>query len=186
MKQFDLISPTYLDEQRRLHADPRGYGQKGKKWAPLVRKIWKQFGLSGYAEASILDYGCGQNSLAEAMEGEMQFDSYDPAVKQYSTMPSPATLVVCADVLEHVEPEKLCAVLDHLAALTERALFVAISTVETEKRLSDGRQAHISLHDSDWWRQRLERRFRVERVFDKAHHKPEKQFVALLIPKGRP
>lgn len=170
----NLISPAYLEEQRRLHADPRGYGTKGRKWADQVADVARQFG----ACASILDYGAGQGSLgAELRARGFVVADYDPAVESMAAPPAPADLVVCTDVLEHVEPDKVDAVVDHLGELARVAAFVVISLVPTAKTLSDGRQAHISLHPSGWWAARLSRRFRVVEVLKV---KPEKQWVVVL------
>lgn len=174
----DLISPDYRAEQERLHAQPQGYGGKGRKWADLVADQAEVFGAS-----SILDYGAGQGSLCDAlvrMSVPCRLAQYDPAVPEWSALPQPADLVVCTDVLEHVEPEKVDAVLDHLQALTAKALFVVISTVPTAKTLSDGRQAHISLHSRQWWASRMAQRFAQVRDWP---IKPEKQWVALFQPR---
>jgi hypothetical protein len=86
-------------------------------------------------------------------------------------------------VLEHVEPDKIEAVLDHLASLVRKSLFVVISLVETAKTLSDGRQAHILLREPEWWRSQFARRGFV--VIDELNVKPEKQWAAVLKPEGR-
>jgi 2-polyprenyl-3-methyl-5-hydroxy-6-metoxy-1,4-benzoquinol methylase len=175
-----LISDAYVQEQRRLHADPRGYGTKGRKWALFIDQVADHFGLP-----EILDYGAGQGSLAQELRrlGWEFVAEYDPAIEGKDKAPAPADLVVCTDVLEHVEPDKVDAVVDHLASLARRALFVVISLVPTAKTLSDGRQAHISLHPVDWWVERLERHFRVVEVMAV---KPEKQWVATLLKKETP
>lgn len=141
------ITEPYREEQKRLHAQPRGYGGKGDKWASRVATIAK-----GCGAASILDYGCGQGSLKRALD-PMGFHvrEYDPAIPGKDLEPAFADMVVCTDVLEHVEEECVWDVLRHLATLTGKVLFVVISTVETEKTLSDGRQAHITLHQREWW-----------------------------------
>lgn len=181
-KRAALISDAYLEEQRRLHADPRGYGTKGRKWAPHVGMV-----AAHYALQSVLDYGCGQGSLAANLRGAhgWYFDDvreYDPAVYGKASPPEPAELVVCTDVLEHVEEEKLDAVLAHLAALTHRALFLVVSLIPTAKTLSDGRQAHITLHPAAWWVGRLEAHgFEVAEVLSVS---PEKQWVATLLKKA--
>lgn len=175
-KRADLISDAYLEEQRRLHADPRGYGTKGRKWALYVGQVAAHHKLR-----SILDYGAGQGSLAlELSRRGFDIREYDPAVYGKATPPEPADLVVCTDVLEHIEPDKVEAVLEHLAALTIGALFVVISLVPTAKTLSNGDQAHISLHPPEWWAERLGRHFEVTEVLSVS---PEKQWVATLLKK---
>lgn len=142
----DLISPEYLAEQKKLHE--RDYGGGGAKWADTVHQLAIQGG-----HRSILDYGAGQGTLGLALRvmGHQVAD-YDPARKEFAAMPYPADLVTCTDALEHIEPEKIDAVLGHLRQLTGRLLFVVISLVPASKKtLSDGRNAHILLRSEDWW-----------------------------------
>ncbi len=172
----ELISADYLGEQVRLHADPRGYGTKGRKWADLAEAAF-----TVHHCMDVLDYGCGQGSLGRELAARgIRVANYDPAVPEWATPPSSADLVVCSDVLEHVEPDKVEAVLDHLQALARVALLVVVSTVPTAKTLSDGRQAHISLHPREWWASRLAARFTM---VEEHAIKPEKQWVAVFLKK---
>ena len=66
-------------------------------------------------------------------------------------MPKPCEMVVCTDVLEHVEPDKLDAVMDHIFRLTGKLAYFVISTRFANAVLPDGRNAHLSIHDADWW-----------------------------------
>jgi 2-polyprenyl-3-methyl-5-hydroxy-6-metoxy-1,4-benzoquinol methylase len=173
------ITPAYLEEQKRLHADPRGYGGKGSKWAGQVAAI-----AFGCGAASILDYGCGQGSLmralmAERIDRRWRLAEYDPAIPGKDGEPMFADLVVCTDVLEHVEEQCLPHVLEDLAHLTRRQLFVVISTVETSKTLSDGRQAHITLHPRAWWIERFES-VGMRVVESVIVNKPGKEFGLIL------
>lgn len=174
-----LISDAYREEQRQLHAAPRGYGGRGDKWAPTVLQLATQYRI-----ATILDYGCGQGSLARAVRpAGWPVAEYDPARPGLDALPAPADLVVCTDVLEHIEPDKIGAVLWHLTSLATRALFVVISLVETNKRLSDGRQAHILLRPPHWWRAGFEGRgFELAREVPGRHKKKRhKEWAAVLV-----
>jgi 2-polyprenyl-3-methyl-5-hydroxy-6-metoxy-1,4-benzoquinol methylase len=174
---LDLISPAYLQEQIRLHAQPRGYGQRGSKWAKTVLRIADEFQCR-----TVLDYGCGQGSLAVALTGTLAVSEYDPAIRGKESLPEPADLVVCTDVLEHVESPKIYAVVGHLARLTKKKLFLVVSLVETAKTLSDGRQAHILIRNVDWWKYLLRaHHFNVIRELQVGpKEKWHKQWVAIL------
>lgn len=155
MTEIDrLISPEYVAEQRRLHAAPKGYGGRGDKWAAAVIGLARRFQVS-----SILDYGCGQGTLATAVHAASDFAvvGYDPARPGFDLLPAPADLVVCTDVLEHIEPDRLDAVLNHLRALTRIALFAVVATRPAQKFLSDGRNAHLLLYDAAWWTRAITR-----------------------------
>lgn len=153
IRPSDLITPAYCAQQKALHANPRGYGTRGDRWAPTVRHIAREYGAS-----SILDYGCGQGSLGRALRayGEFTVREYDPAIKGKDQPPLFADLVACTDVLEHIEPDRLDAVLGHLRSLMRKVGWFVISTRPANKILNDGRNAHLIVEPADWWRARVE------------------------------
>lgn len=177
MNRTDLISDGYLEEQRLLHAAPRGYGGRGSKWAAVVSELAQK-----HEARSVLDYGCGQGSLAQALRQALVVREYDPAIPGKDEPPQEAyDLVVCTDVLEHIESDKIHSVLQHLSSVTGRLLFAVISLVPTSKTLSNGQQAHILLRSEAWWRYQLEEH---DFVFGKAVRgrdpkKDHKQFAAV-------
>jgi 2-polyprenyl-3-methyl-5-hydroxy-6-metoxy-1,4-benzoquinol methylase len=153
--------PLISEQYRRLNAElhERGdYGVSGHKWAMPVN------GLALQCEAAtVLDYGCGRGTLKQKLDrlvfsgfgGERPCPyrvlEYDPAIPGKDAAPEPADLVVCGDVLEHIEPACLGDVLDHLAALTKKAAFLVIATRPAKKVLSDGRNAHLIVEGPEWW-----------------------------------
>lgn len=179
MRPIDLISPRYTELQRELHADPRGYGGRGRKWADVVEDLVKTFDAG-----SVLDYGCGQGSLGVVLrERGINCREYDPAIPGKHGTPSFADLVVATDVLEHVEPDRLPAVLTHLRALARKAVFVVVSLVETAKVLSDGRNAHLIVQPAEWWMQQVSHAgFGIEPPPAIARQKPDKEWLAVLLP----
>lgn len=181
MNKSDLISPAYVEEQRRLHAAPEGYGGKGGKWAgPFIQLVMSISGQNN-PRVSALDYGCGQGSMRREIERlapDIFVTEYDPAIPGKDGKPSPADWVICTDVFEHFEPEKLEANLAFLHTLAPR-LYVVISLVETAKTLSDGRQAHILLQSREWWVRELSKRWRVSEL-TVSNPKPEKQAIFYL------
>jgi hypothetical protein len=164
-----LISDLYRALNAILH-EGGNYGRHGDKWAGEVTRL-----INRYDAKSVLDYGCGQGSLARSVGPIVQ--EYDPAIAGKDALPLPADLVVCTDVLEHIEPECLADVLDHLRALSRLACFVVISTRAAKKFLADGRNAHLIVKDDDFWRQHLANRFAIVEWtnFDQ-------EFAALLEP----
>lgn len=150
----DLISPAYLELQKELHARPRGYGGKGDKWADGVRQLIARFDCT-----SVLDYGCGEGALVKALSVNkpawLRLAEYDVAIDGKNYMPTFADLVVCTDVLEHIEPDRLVAVLGHVHMLARKAVFVVIATRESNKTLADGRNAHLILQDATWWAEQV-------------------------------
>lgn len=140
-----LITPEYKELNRRLHQDNQHYGTSGAQWRDAVRE------LSDYGRRTILDFGAGKCTLAKALGPAYRVTNYDPCIKGLDTPPEPHDVVVCGDVMEHVEPELVMNVLREVRRLTKmRALFV-ISLIPAKKTLADGRNAHLSLHTQDEW-----------------------------------
>ncbi len=180
--EHERISPKYLEMQRALHADPRGYGGRGDKWAGIVLQVAGQYGAT-----SILDYGCGQGSLARALRqvplGAVRIDEYDPAIPGKNQAPEFADLVVCTDVLEHIEPDRLPAVLAHLRMLARKALWVVVSIKGSNKVLADGRNAHILIRPSAWWKQEFLRAgFTLRAAPTAVRKEPRKEWAVVLEP----
>jgi len=146
-----LITPEYLALNAELHRRVRTYGTGGHKWAPHVRRI-----VAATGAKSVLDYGCGKGTLRRALRG-VKVHEYDPAVPGKETLPRSAGVVVCTDVMEHVEPECTEAVIAHLCGLATRAVFVGVSCRVGRKKLADGRPAHINVQPPAWWRERFNR-----------------------------
>lgn len=163
MKESLLISPSYAELNRKLHeTDPR-YGASSEKWAPVISKLAERNNLG-----SILDYGSGKGDLERALHQHWagapvcEVVSYDPAFPD-KTFKKPCDLVVCTDVLEHVEPEYVSAVLDDIRDMTRSLAFVVVSTMAAEKVLEDGRNAHLSVHSAKWWTEQIWDRFEIVR-----------------------
>ena len=155
MTESSLISDEYRALNSALHDSNERYGAGGHRWARLVKHLVERHRL-----ADVLDYGCGKQTLKKALPG-IKVHGYDPAFKELAATPQPADLVVCGDVLEHVEPEKLDAVLDDLARCTRRFAFLVVATRPARKVLSDGRNAHLSQMPGSRWLERILPRFDV-------------------------
>lgn len=142
-----LISPDYLEQQKQLHAKG-GYGISSGRWANTISQIAHMHGCK-----DILDYGSGTGQLKAAL-GDIVLE-YDPCLPGKDADPVSADMVVCTDVLEHIEPDLLDSVLLHLASKVKKVLFFTIALRPAKKTLSDGRNAHLIIESSDWWKERL-------------------------------
>lgn len=148
-----LITPEYLELNRQLHATGH-YGLKGVNYVPDVMQLAIQ------SEAkTILDYGCGRGTLKRNLT--LPVREYDPAIPGKDHLPQPADLVVCTDVLEHVEPDCLEAVLEHLRSLTLKFCYAVVHLTPARKFLADGRNAHLIQESAEWWKERLENHFDI-------------------------
>lgn len=139
----------------------------GHKYANSVRDLALSIGA-----LSVLDYGCGKQTLRAALPEYLPFDwfQYDPAIPEFEAEPDPADLVVCTDVLEHIEPECLQPVLDHMRSLTQKATFIVIHTGKASKTLPDGRNAHLIQEGPRWWLNALDDRWTLDSLFYQDGH----------------
>ncbi len=109
--------------------------------------------MAEFETSDVLDYGCGKCTLQGALGAEI--NNFDPCISALAKPPAPADIVACIEVLEHIEPGYLDAVLADLRRLTKRVLFVTVATVPSTKRLGDGRNAHLIVQPEEWWLARL-------------------------------
>lgn len=157
----DLVSGRYAAQLQALHARGK-WGADGAKHAADVADFAAQVGTE-----TILDYGCGEQALAKAL-APTRVQGYDPGIPGREALPKPCDLVVCTDVLEHVEPERLDAVLDHIHRLAGKAAFLVIATRRAKAILPDGRNAHLIVQPGDWWLQKIAAQgWGLERVVDR-------------------
>lgn len=166
-----LISPMYKEMNRELHEnkdryilfqgkDYGAYGTSGYKWAHVVEKTCSYHKLT-----TVLDYGCGKGLLSAFLQAKgvpLRVTNYDPAIPKWDEIPTERfDLVVCADVLEHIEPDCIDEVLDHIESVTGTLALLVISTKEAKKTLPDGRNAHLIVKKPRWWKRKLKKRFRL-------------------------
>lgn len=158
-----LISEAYRDLNRELHS--RGsFGHGGARWADAINKMAQ---VNGYE--TILDYGCGAGSLKQELEKQpVPFTvlEYDPAIEGKDGKPAKVDMVVCSDVLEHIEPDCLYAVLDDIHSIARKLVFLVIATRPAAKVLADGRNAHLIVERYEWWLNKLLNRWRMNAFKD--------------------
>lgn len=153
-----LISEDYRQQNQQLHEDAeKVYGEKGQNYAVNVWAVCQTL-----ATKDVLDYGCGKRTLEKALGFPIQ--NYDPCIPGLDKAPVPADILVCTDVLEHIEPDCLDAVLDDIRRLTKQAAFLTIDTRPARKFLPDGRNAHLIQEQAPWWFPKLYQRFPMVQI----------------------
>lgn len=168
-----LISPEYREQNKKLHEERPEYGTSSKKWSDIVAKIANDLECE-----YILDYGCGKGELKWAMHNSPFIKEYDPCIEGKDAIPDPQDMVVCTDVLEHIEPELIDNVLDDLKRVTKKIGFFVIDFEPAMKFLPDGRNAHLIQEKEDWWLPKLMDRFRLVQVTVQG-----REIVAIVKPK---
>jgi len=152
-----LITEEYRALQEALHRNP-DYGMASVGYAPIVAETMRKLGAQ-----ELLDYGAGKGRLGIALRDyfprHLSIHHYDPAVPEWSRAPKPCRFVACVDVLEHIEPDCLEAVLDDLKRVIDHVGLFTVHTGPAIKVLADGRNAHLIQQPSRWWLPKLQARW---------------------------
>ncbi len=130
-----------IEQYRQMHRE-RAYGATSIKKAPYILPY-----IQLLKARSVIDYGCGQSSLAELISGGAvpTVTRYDPGLPAYDKRPNGRfDLLVNIDVLEHVPEDDVDGVIADMAALSDKAIII-VDTRPAATTLSDGRNAHLTL-----------------------------------------
>ena len=92
-----------------------------------------------------------------------QIVNYDPCIEGLGEK-KPCDLVVCIDVMEHIEPESLEDVLKDINALMNKVGYFTIHTQPAMKHLADGRNAHLIQQPYTWWSEKLSKHFWITKM----------------------
>jgi len=113
---------------------------------------------------TILDYGCGKakfhsilfnNRKVPGSPMGINITPYDPAVTQFSNKPTgPYDLVLCIDVMEHVQEDKVDEVLKDIFSYSNK-VFLTITCYPAMQVLPNGKNAHYTIKEPDWWKEKL-------------------------------
>ena len=112
---------------------------------------------------SVLDYGCGKawHYTHDSVHHEWGINMptlYDPYVEKYNKLATYSSkyfdLVLCVDVMEHILREEVDEVLHEIFFLGNFVYF-HIDTKPAIKKFKDGTNFHVSLHEKDWWINKL-------------------------------
>jgi len=134
-----------------MHEDPKIFtGTSLKRHKNRIRKIMKENDLD-----TILDYGCGK---AKHHPKNWNIAKYDPGYPPFSEKPvGQFDMVICTDVLEHIEEEFIDAALDDIYNYAKHYVFLNIATQPAVKVLADGRNAHVTVKSKKWWKEKLDK-----------------------------
>ena len=81
---------------------------------------------------------------------------YDPAVPGYDEKPEGTfDIVICTDVMEHIEEQDVPAVLDNIFGYADKGVYLAICLREAKRLLPDGRNRHVTVKPQEWWLEKI-------------------------------
>lgn len=149
------LSVDYKEKQAYKHLKELTWGAGGDQHKKDVHEVCNGMG-------NALDYGCGKGKLSIPIPHQR----YDPCVPPFDVEPTPVDVVLCLDVLEHVEPDYVDDVLDHIQSLALRRAYFVISTRLARHTLSDGSNCHRTIKPMPWWLDKLGDRFDVTKAVE--------------------
>ena len=171
-----LLTETYKAQLVAKHRESPTWGTTAARHADLVRRV-----INDYRPADVLDYGCGKQTLARAL-APLRIRGYDPGLPGLEAQPTPADLVVCIDVLEHIEPDCIYDVLDDLERVTREIGYFVVDTHPAIHTLPDGRNAHLIVQPLEWWLSKIMVRFKLAQL----HNDPNDLGFAVLVRAKKP
>jgi len=144
-----------IEEYERIHARTTGkaYGTTGLNSLPCILPH-----ILAIRPDSLIDYGCGRSDLAFRLARKARIREtrcYEPAIPELALRPTRVfDVLVSVDVFEHIPDDEIDAAAEDMRSMARHAILV-IDMASTGKTLRDGRSAHVSVHDQDWWLKRL-------------------------------
>ena len=142
-----------IAEYERFHS-AEIYGTGGRHYPYILPHIL------ALRPDSLVDYGAGRSDIALRLARKAKIRRaarFDPAVPAVAQKPEDDfDLLISLDVLEHIPREEMDAVLAEMASMARHVLHV-IDTKPAKAILSDGRNAHVSIHTEAEWHALLAR-----------------------------
>ena len=138
-----LISEEHRSAETKKHIADPDYGGEAINYAEHKSTMINSMQID-----DVLDYGAGKGELHRhlALDHQTAIHLYDPAISKISIEPEPHDLVLCINVLEHVEEDCLEDVLDDLMRCAKHNIFLVIKEDMP----------------MEWWMEKIMKRFRIE------------------------
>lgn len=165
----------YEQMQRVMHSQGM-YGIAGtKNRAGLNVELAGRLVLGIYQSLkrpiTLLDYGAGNGDMVDAMNDIFKIctaDGYDPFHDRWAGKEDVAVhdIVLCTDVMEHVEEQCVENTIRWIANHSRYGAMFVICVEQAFKHLPNGQNAHVTIKNAYWWRQKLEERFKIGEFMD--------------------
>jgi len=145
-----LEKERYIDLHKQLHRSSLHFtGKSLQRWIAEINEL-----MITHDCKDILDYGCGK-ALFWPKQWMKKIQGYDPAVVKFSEAPSPADMVICTDVMEHIPESLLDNTLKHINSLSNKWTFFVIDTKKAKKKFLNGENCHVTIKSPTWWQNKL-------------------------------
>jgi len=151
----NLVSKEYKEKLVAFH-NKRKWGYAFTKDDPTT--VYKYMALS--ESNSLLDYGAGYGEFKKQMDDEypnakFNIHEYEPGIVGKDEDPPVCDATVSFDVLEHVEPNKIDDVLQHIYNKTNKWAYLVICCIPARKTFPDGQNLHLLVREPEWWLEKL-------------------------------
>ena len=159
MHQF---TKDYYEDGVRKHIS----GYEDYKWMP-TRSIPEALDIqSNFEFKTCVDYGCAKGFLVNALRivgcdawgediSEYAVENCHPNVRDYVSLPNDKEydLLICKDVLEHVEVEDIPSVLQKFKKKSKQFFFVIPLGDDDRFRIREYEVdiTHVTKKDEEWW-----------------------------------
>lgn len=148
-----MISQAYQDKITKYH--------KTRLWGGAVEG--KAFDIECTAKnnncKSILDFGCGFGLLKQKIGHKFDVTEYDAGIEGKNKLPvGKFDMVVCCDVMEHVEPEFVDQTIDWIYYYSTKIIYVSICCAPSLETFDDGSNLHLTVKPPSFWLEHFERR----------------------------
>jgi hypothetical protein len=167
----NLVSNEYraLIEERHSKWDGMWGGHIDSK----IKFIYK-YALE-YDCKSILDYGAGSRHFIKGINTQYPnhsfiINEYEPGRKELAKDPPVSDMIVCLDVMEHIEPEKLDKVLEHINNKVNKIMYFNICTIASYGTFPNGQNLHLIIENKDWWIEKLSKYFTFKDLLSTETH----------------
>jgi SAM-dependent methyltransferase len=172
----EMLRPPEPDSEQRKYERMWTF-ESYRKYSPGERLFERGLAELGIEQGdSVIDFGCGPGR-ATAMFAERGFNvigvdiaanCLDPNLRVVPFMQAnlwelPADLSAdygyCCDVMEHISPDKVDAVLSEISRCTRRRVFFNISFSDDNFGALIEDHLHLSVHSPEWWLAKLKEHF---------------------------
>ena len=155
------MSYESLEEARKYHIQNQTHWI-GESLGEYKHQIWDMVHRNKYK--NILDYGAGKATFHKLLFNNTKIPGaplninivpYDPAYEPFNKKPAGRfDLVLCIDVMEHVQEDKIDEVLADIFSFGDN-IFITISCYPATQILLNGKNAHYTIKKPEWWKERL-------------------------------
>lgn len=149
-----MINSRYKDLHlyEKIYSTTNNYGNTGHRYADIVYKF-----ILETNPLSVLDFGCGQGSLKKNLATKnIDIDEYDPCIPGKNTINKlQYDLIVTTDVLEHIYENEINTFFSDIMSLAPKYMIHIICTRPAEKVLPDGTNAHKTIKNKNWWKEKI-------------------------------